>query len=80
MGILNDIQPSSKDGKAITSALTTFFQDFWTKIYDMLTEIKYEFPAMSERQGVNTTQLQHEVEQLKKHVMKLEEQFLPFQI
>ena len=28
---------------------------------------------MSERQGMKTTQLEHEVEQLKKHVMKLEE-------
>ena len=73
MGILNDLQPSSKDGKAITSVLTAFFQDFLIKIDDMFSEIKSEFSAMSERQGVKTTKLEHEVEQLKKHVMKLEE-------
>ena len=39
----------------------------------MPTKIISEFFAMSERQGVKTTQLPHEVEQLKKHVMKLEE-------
>ena len=46
MGILNDQQPS-KDGKAITFALTAFFQDFLIKIDDMLTEIKSKFSAMS---------------------------------
>ena len=73
MGILNDLQPSSKDGKVIISVLTAFFQDFLIKIDDKFTEIKSEFSAMSERQGIKTTQFEHEVEQLKKHVMKLSE-------
>ena len=62
-----------KDGKAITSILVPFFQEFDRKVDDMFSNMETEFRSMHDCKEEKTNKLVIQETSLKKQLLKLEE-------
>ena len=70
---LEDLQLSSKDGKAIVPVLVELFRNFERKQESMFQKLKDEFLAAIKEKDDVISNLSDEVDKLKKCVSRLEE-------
>ena len=71
--LLNDLQPTSKDGKSLKTALVSFLQDFPKQIVNMFTVMKAEFIHECRERNEKLLELQNEVKYLNNKVTQLED-------
>ena len=73
LSVLSDIQPTSKDGKAIVPAMVTLMHDFQEKFTTMFTELRNDFTKMYKTQDAKITRMEDEITCLKRHITKMED-------
>ena len=71
--VLEDIQLSSKDGKAIVPAILSLFQNLQDSFTTMLDSFKQEFVSLLNEKDEKISALTTKVSVLEKHVERLEE-------
>ena len=71
--LLNDLQPTSKDGKSLKTALVSFLQDFPKQMVNMFNEKKAEFIQECRERNEELLELQGEVKYLNNKVTQLED-------
>ena len=69
---LNDLQPTSKDGKTLIPVLVKLFENFEKKFEGMLFEMKEELKSSLDQQKSKVSDLEREVKVLKDKVKKME--------
>ena len=73
ISLLTNLQPSSKDGKTIVSALVDFFKSYEAKILSMFSDMHSEFIELMKSSSEKVKQVEMEVTTLKKKIAKLED-------
>ena len=71
---LSDLNLTSKDGKAIIPAFTSFFSSFQEKLNNMFSEMKEEFLATLAQKDIKIENLEGEIGVMKGRIERLENQ------
>ena len=71
---LNDLNLTSKDGKALVPVMTAFFKAYQENLNFMLEKSKEDFVKICQQKDATISQFQNQINGLKKKVEKLEEQ------
>lgn len=72
--VLTELPLTSKDGKALVPAITSFFENFQEKVNLMLTEIRDEFMTLLHQKDGHIGQLQSELGTMKSEVGELRDE------
>ena len=71
--IINNLEPTTKDGRNFKTAVLSVFQDFQQKVENMFGSLRQEFVDLCDKQDQAIQQLSSEVVLLKRQVAKLDE-------